>query len=193
MTKNWMLYYKAGVALGGIVVIELAILIVAITPLPSVNGANGCVFTDHPQLLIDAQALRESPEAEFADVRAFMLSRYDSSLQTARHAPSDFSGQAERLKRAVQTEDASRLVQLLERAEVEYEAAVKAVVAFSRSNAELESFARAFEEEWMPEGEGVAVQRRECTEHEHDVLEKDHGASNDLASSAITPEGGGDR
>lgn len=191
MTRNWILHYKTGVALGGIVVIELAILIAAITTLQRADDAKESVFTDHPQVLIDAQALRESPEAEFADVRGFLLSRYDGSLERARHARIGFSGQGERLKRAVQTEDASRLVQLLERAEVDYEAAVKAVVAFSRSNAELERFARAFEGKLMPER--AAQERHEFTEHERTTFEKDHGASNVLASSAITPKGGGDR
>ncbi len=193
MIREWMINYRTGVAVGGIVVLEVAILIVAITTFQRVNHARESVFTDHSQILMDAQALPETSAAGFADARGFLLSRYGSSLETARHGPIESSGLGERLKGAVQTEDTRRFVQVIERAEVEYEAAVKAVVALSRTNAELEMLARALGAELTPERGRTAQWGRESREPDRDVLDEDLAASNVLASSAVAPKRGEDR
>ena len=189
MARSWTFGKKIAAGFAAVVVLLILISAIAVYALRTVVASKDRVLEVEAQNLVDAEKLRGNVEARSAAVRAYLLTRDERFLEQTTSALADFAATITRLKAAVFTEEGRRLVDLVERAGVEYQAAVDRVNALRKTDAALDVVSRAFDSEILPKREALDQSVSSFAALQQRLLDEGKSAATDTASSATTAVG----
>ena len=153
MTRAWTFGQK--IAAGFAVIVGLAMLVagIAIYSLKTVVASKDHVIEVNAQNLADAQRLRAAGERKGGAARGYFLTREPAFLEQMKSARAEFSAAITGLKTRTYTDEGKRLVDQIERAEAEHQAALDGVIALRSATADAVS--QAFDRDVLPKREAL--------------------------------------
>jgi methyl-accepting chemotaxis protein len=189
MTRSWTFGQK--IATGFAAVVALAILLsgIAAFALKTVVASKDRVLEVNARNLIDAERLRSATERKGSAARAYFLTREATFLERMKSARGEFTAIITDLKADTYTVEGKRLVDQIERAEAEHQAALDRVVSLRSTSATIEAVGRAFEEDVFPKREALDQSVSTFAVLERRLLDSGTAASTATASSAKTALG----
>jgi methyl-accepting chemotaxis protein len=185
MNRNWTFGQKIAAALAVVVVLAVTVAAVAVYALRSVVSVKDHVITVNAQNLVDAERLHALREKNSAAVRGYLFAREGVYLEAIRAARADSAAVLARLRKSVFTDEGRQLLDQIERADLEHQAAVDQVVALRQTSAQQDSLVRAYEEQVAPKRDALNRQIDAFISLENRLLEDGRRASSDRATSAI--------
>jgi len=186
MGRSWSFGRKSGAGFAVIVAMALLGGVISVLSLRSVVNGKDLVITTYAQHLIDAQRLRAATEAKGAANRGYLFTRNDRFLQERKAAQADFNAILERLRARVKTEEDRRLIEQIDRAASDHQAAADDAVARTKAADSPEEVARHFEEEVVPRRRVLDQHLDEFIGRQEQLLEEGMRVSTETSSSAIT-------
>lgn len=186
MFRHWTFGQRVAVGFTVTVVLALAIGGVAIYGLRTVVAGKDRVTDVNAQRLIDAQSLRASAEAKTGAARGFLFTRDEQFLTRMREARTAFLETLSRVKQTADSQDVRSLAEAIERAETDHQQAMDQVIALRRTDASVESVARAFEEQMLPRRDQFDASLRSFLSREERQLQQAKQAATDAASATVT-------
>ena len=179
------------IAAGFAAVVALAILLsgIAAYALRTVVASKDRVIEVNARNLIDAERLRSATERKGSAARGYFLTRDAAFLERMKSARGDFAAIITDLKTHTYTDEGRGLVDQMERAEAQHQAALDRVVSLRSTNATIEAVARAFDEDVLPKREALDQSVSAFVVLEQRRLDDGRAASTAAASSAQTAVG----
>lgn len=176
---------KVGAGFAAIVGLTIVISAVAVHALKGVVSSKDRVITVNAQNLTDAAQLNAGAEAKVVAARGFLLSRDDKFLDQMRAKRQWFMQVLERLRSRVDTSEGQRILDQLERAENDHQAAMDRMIALRKTEAPVTTVARQFDDEVSPKRDVLDQEIQSFITHESNLLEDAKKASTETAQSAV--------
>jgi CHASE3 domain sensor protein len=186
MIRHLTFGQKVGAGFAVTVVLSVAIGVVAIYALRSVVGNKDRVISVNAHLLIDAQKLYASVEKKGGASRGFLLTREERYVGEMKEARAEFMTVMGQLKQNGGSEEERRLLAAIERSEAEHQLALDHVMALRRTEASIDTVARAFEAQVAPRRARLDDDIESFVSGEEQLLEGAKRASTATASLATT-------
>lgn len=186
MTRNWTFGQRVGAGFALTVALALCLAIVAIVTLRSVVTSKDQVINVNAQLLVDAERACTLIEGKSSAGRAFLLTREERWVEQMRASRGKFAAIVGRLKAHVYTDEGRRLVDSIEREEVEHQEALERAIALRRTDTPLEPITRAFDEQVVPKRDRLYADLLAFSAREERLLQDANRLATEVASTAIT-------
>jgi CHASE3 domain sensor protein len=158
---------KLAIAFALTIALVIATGVVGVVTLRDVVAAKDRVITVDTQVLADAERLRTASERQVATVRRFLISREPVALERLAAARADLAAILERLQARVTTDEGRQLLATVAAAAEAHRAATEEVIALRRTEAPIDTVARAYEERVGPRRDALdsalhALERRQA-------------------------------
>jgi len=186
MGRSWSFGQKLGAGFAVIVAMALLGGVISILSLRSVVNGKDLVITTYARYLIDAERLRAATKAMSAANRGYLFTRDDRFLEERSSALSEFAAILARLRTQVEAEEDRRLIDRIDRAGADHQAASDAAIAKTKADESPEEVARQFEEEVVPRRKALDQHLDEFIDRQEQLLDEGTRASTETSSSAIT-------
>jgi methyl-accepting chemotaxis protein len=185
MWGSWTFGRK--IAAGFAVVLAFTIVVgaVAIYALRGVVADKDRVITVNAENRLDAEKMRANLETKVAVARGYLLTSDGGRLADMREARAQFHAILARLRSRIADGEARRLLESVERAEGEHQAAMDATIEQRRALPHVDAVAERFETEVMPKREVLSREIEAFTTHEAHLLGEARQAASDAAASAM--------
>jgi len=185
MTRNRTFGQKVGAGFALTVGLALIIGAVAIYALRSVVSSKDTVISVHGQNITDAERLATAGARSVGAVRGYLLSKQEQHLAELREDRAAFQSLLARLRRQTHDAEGTRLLDEIEKRDVDWRPAADKVMAMRQADAPTEAIVRRFDDEVVP--------RRDAMFHAIDafgawgegVLEREKQAATNTASTAV--------
>ncbi|MGH8471138.1 MAG: HAMP domain-containing methyl-accepting chemotaxis protein [Gammaproteobacteria bacterium] len=149
MARNWTFGQKIGAGFAVTVALTLVIGAVAIYALRTVVTAQD-VISVNAYNITDAERLAVASTQRVAAVRGYFLTKQDSHLEELRGHRELFLSILARLRQQVHDPEGRRLIEDIERKEVDYRTTSEKVIALRQGEAAMDVIVRKFDEEVAP-------------------------------------------
>jgi methyl-accepting chemotaxis protein len=189
MNRSWTFGKKIAAGFAAVIVLSILISAIAVYALKTVVASKDRVIDVNAQNLVLAEKLRGTIEGRSAAARGYLLTREERFLEQMKSARTDFAATITRLKTALYTDEGKRLIDLVERAEAEYQAASDRVIALRKTDAAPDAVSRAFDSEVLPKREALDQSISSFAAQEQRLLDEGKKAATNTASSATTAVG----
>jgi methyl-accepting chemotaxis protein len=193
MNRSWTFGKKIAAGFAAVIVLSILISAIAVYALKTVVASKDRVIEVNAQNLVLAEKLRGTIEGRSAAARGYLLTREERFLEQMKSARTDFATTITRLKTALHTDEGKRLIDLVERAEAEYQAASDRVIALRKTDAAPDAapdaVSRAFDSEVLPKREALDQSISSFAAQEQRLLDEGKKAATNTASSATTAVG----
>jgi methyl-accepting chemotaxis protein len=186
MEQGWTFGKKLGFGFSITVFLTVAISAVAIYALRQVVEDKDQVITIQAQSAILAERMQADVEHKVSASRAFLLTKEESSLDTARSARSDFLTRLAELRDRIATAESRKLVDDVEKREAAHQSALDRVIAQRRSEPSTDVVARAFETDVHPKMLDLRQSIKTFVDRELRLLSEGQKAASDSASYATS-------
>lgn len=186
MGRHWTFGQRLGAGFALTITLAVAIGAVAVYALRTVVTSKDLVITVKAPLLTDAERIRGAASAKGDAIRGFLLTRDDRFLQEGRAADGVLGAALDRMRPQIRSEDARRLLDLVDRRRAEHQQALDSVVAQRRGELSVEVVAKAFDEQVVPKRVQLDAAIDDFVATESKVLEAARAASTETASSSMT-------
>lgn len=150
MKRGWTFGQKMGAGFGVVVALTALVGIVAVTALRRAVESQEKVLAVNATLLQDAEKAESAVWQKVAASRAFFLGAEPRYLDDIRQARAELAAILEVLKRIVETEDGRTLVDRIERAEADHQAAMERLLEMRRKSVGEVALEQAFATELTP-------------------------------------------
>jgi methyl-accepting chemotaxis protein len=174
-----------GAGFAATVVLAVLISAIAIYALLAVVASKDRVISVNAQNLVDAQKLHAAGERAVAAARGSLLGSEARFHEEVRMARADFGETLDRLRGHVYTDEATRLLDQIERAWTDYRQASDRAIALRATDVTPDGVARHFNEEVAPRHEAVGQQINAFVSLEERRLDEGKRTSTATASFAI--------
>jgi len=186
MGRTWSFGQKLAMGFGVMVAVAVAMGVVAVLSLRGVVASKDQVITVYAQSLIEAEKLHAAVEERASAIRGFLLTKEDRFLDQMRSAQAEITAVLGTLRTRVVTDEGKRLVDQIERAAADHQAAADGVIAKRKADATAEQAARLFDDEVLPKRTILGRHLSSFVSREERLLEDGKRASTETSSSAIT-------
>jgi methyl-accepting chemotaxis protein len=184
MARSWTFGRKVGVGFAGIVVLLILISAIAVYALKAVVASKDRVIEINAQYLIDAEKLRGNTERMGGALRGYLLTREEQFLDQMKAAQADFGATIAGLAAIANTDEEKRLVDHIERSEVEYIAARDRIISLRKTDTAIDAVTRAFDSELLPKREAIDQAVSALASLEQRFLDEGKKSATSTASSA---------
>lgn len=185
MTRSWSFGRKVGAGFAVTVAFSVLIAAVAVYALRTVVAAKDRVIEVNARNLIDAQELEAVINGKTAASRAFLLDRSEQSLERMQEYRRNAIELLGRLRTQTYTEEGRRIVDRIERAEADHQAAIDKAIAARRGDAPIEAVIRLFEDEATPRRDVLRREVESLVARDERLLEDEKRAATDAAATAV--------
>ena len=186
MTRSWTFGQKTAAGFAAIVGLAMLVAAIAIYSLKNVVASKDEVIEVNAQNLIDAQRLRAATEQKGGAGRGYLLTRDPAHREQMKAARAEFATVIAKLKAHTYTDEGKRLVDQIERAEAEHQAALDRVIVLRGTTTSIEAVSQAFDQDVLPRRETLDQSVLAFTTLEERLLDKRQKAAAATASSART-------
>lgn len=186
MRRQWTFGQKVGAGFAVTVALAVAISAVSIFALRSVVTSKDRVITVNATRLTDAQRLYASIERKGGALRGYLLTQEERFIAEMAAARAEFAAVVIEMQENLSTDEESRLIDAIQRAEDEHQQASEQVAALRRGNTPIEAVTAQFEAQVTPRRARLDNEIRSFITREEQVLVQESQASSDAASSATT-------
>jgi methyl-accepting chemotaxis protein len=181
MRREWTFGMKIGLGFALLALLTVAIGLVTVYALRTVVEAKDRVINVNAALLADAQELRTLVERKGGSSRGFMLTREERFVAEVEQTRREFAAVLARVRNL---SDDRQTVDTIAQREADHQRAIDEVMALRRTEASIESVARAFEERVLPLRQQLDETVLAFVARETDILRDSAQASSDQASLA---------
>ncbi|HEX9662090.1 MAG TPA: CHASE3 domain-containing protein, partial [Candidatus Binatia bacterium] len=133
MARNWTFGQKVGMGFAVTVILTVVIVAVGVYALRGVVSSKDRVIAVDAQILIDAERLNGWDERKTGGMRGFLMTGDERFLDRMKEARTNFSATLNRLKQNVYTDEGRRLLDAIDRTQVDYQQAVERIIAVRQS------------------------------------------------------------
>jgi len=186
MWGSWTFGRRIAASFAVVLVFTIVIGVVAIDALRTVVADKDRVIAVNAENRLDAERMNANLEEKVAASRGFLLTGDDERLASMRAAQAEFRAILARLRSRIDGDEVRPLLDAIEKAELEHQAAIDDVVVQRRTNAPLDVIAERFDAEVAPKREALARQVDAFTSREARLLGEARQAASDAASAAMT-------
>jgi len=185
MAARWTFARKIGVGFAVAVLLTVAMGAVAVVALRSVTASKDEVIRQSAHLLVEAERLHAWFERRSSAARGFLVAREERFIDELRDADQHMAASTETMKQSVDRDEGLSLIGQVARAEADHAAAIERIVALRRTDADVQTVARAFEDDVLPRREELDTRVQALVTHVERQLDAARTASSDTASAAI--------
>ncbi|MEW6281892.1 MAG: methyl-accepting chemotaxis protein [Candidatus Eremiobacterota bacterium] len=153
--RHWTFGQRIGTGFAAVVALALATGFLSTNVLRQVVGTHQRVVSVYGENLVDANKLALQYARDGMATRGYLLTGDSAFAEDRRAAREEAAALLARLRGRVSTEEERALLDRIERADADLQAAADSVVALRRGNAPLESVAREFAAQVAPRREGA--------------------------------------
>jgi methyl-accepting chemotaxis protein len=189
MNRHWTFGQKIGGSFAFLVVLAIIMGVTAYVALRTVVSLKDRVIDVEAQLLIDAQRVQALAESKSGDARGFLLTRDDRFLGDMQQARTELAEVLQRLRRNIVTDEGGRLVDAIGQAEAAHQRAMDSAIALRRTDATVDTVARAFDAQVLPERQRLDMAIAAFVAREEALLQDAKQASTNTASGYTTTVG----
>jgi CHASE3 domain sensor protein len=186
MARNWTFGQKVGMGFAVTVILTVVIVAVGVYALRGVVSSKDRVIAVDAQILIDAERLNGWDERKTGGMRGFLMTGDERFLDRMKEARTNFSATLNRLKQNVYTDEGRRLLDVIDRTQVDYQQAADRIIAVRQSKTPADVANRLYESEAAPKRSALDGQINSLVAVEEKLLEQARQVSTDSASSAVT-------
>jgi len=185
MARNWTFGQKVGLGFALTVILTIVIVAVGVYALRGVVSSKDRVIAIDAQILIDAERLNGWDERKAGGMRGFLMTGDERFFDRMKEARTNFSATLNRLKQNVYMDEGRRLLDAIDRSQVEYQQAVDRIIAVRQSKTPADVANRLYESEAAPKRSALDGQINSLVAVEEKLLEQARQVSTDSASSAV--------
>lgn len=186
MTRSWTFGQKIAAGFAAVVALAVLLGVIATYALRSVVASKDRVIEVNAGNLIDAERLRSAAERKGGAARGYFLTREAVFIEQMKSARAEFAAILTDLKAQLYTDEGRRLVNRVERAEADHQAALDQVISLRNTGAAVDAVGRAFDEDVFPKREVLDQSLHAFVELEQRLLDDRKAAATAAASSATT-------
>ncbi|MBI3271899.1 MAG: MCP four helix bundle domain-containing protein [Planctomycetes bacterium] len=186
MGQAWTFGRKMAVGFAAIAGLTVLIGGVAAWALHAVVAAKDRVIDVNCQSVADAQTVNTEMARKVASLRGFLLTREERFLQEVRERRSAVTALLARLHPQVDSAEAKRLLDQVDRTRQEYDAAADKVIALRKTEASQESVIKQFDDETLPRRDAMVQALDQFSDHARAALADARQAATNTATFAST-------
>ncbi|WP_141733881.1 HAMP domain-containing methyl-accepting chemotaxis protein [Oligoflexus tunisiensis] len=187
MTKTWSFKRKIGTGLAVVVALTVLISAIAVYALNTVIASKDRVISENAQVLTDAARLDAALEWKVSAGRGFLLAHESDYIDKMKKARGEFHKILGQIRSHVDMNSPSqRLIDQIEQAEGEHQAAMDQVIALKMEGASAEAVSKGFSEKTSPRREVLNQRTTAFVSHEQSLLAEAKKAATDAAYSAMS-------
>lgn len=186
MATKWSFGQKVAASFTAVVSLTILISAVGVYALKSAVASKDRVITVNAPNLNDAVKLNQFAESKVAAARGFLLARDDKYLDLMRAQRSEFTQTLGRLKSHTPAAEGLRMLDGIERAENDHQAAMDRAIALRKTDVQMATVLRLFDDEVSPKRDALDQQIQAFMTREEGLMQEARKASTDAAQSAIS-------
>jgi len=186
MARSWTFGKKIAAGFAAAALLSLLIGVIGVYGLMTVVASKDRVLEVEAQNLVDAEKLHGTVEGRSAGARGYLLLREERFLEQNESALATFTATLTRLKMRAYTDDGKHLLDLVERGDTEYQAALGRVITLRKTDAALDAVVRAFESDVLPKREALDQAVSAYAALDQRLLDEGKKAATDQASLVTT-------
>ncbi|MGE0453561.1 MAG: methyl-accepting chemotaxis protein [Vicinamibacteria bacterium] len=185
MARNWTFAQRLAAGFAACVLLTIVVAAVAVRALSAAVESKDSVISGNALALIEAQRLGTAREEKGSAARAFLLTREERQLDKMRVARRDFGASLGRLRTRATAAEERALLDGIEEAEAEHQAALDRVIELRRGAATIEAVSRAFDDDAGPKRDQLHNALASFISREEKQLEDARRESSAAAASAM--------
>jgi len=186
MKRSWTFGKKLAAGFAAVAVLSLLISAIGVYGLMTAVAGKDRVIEVEAQNLVAAEKLRGTVEGRSSAARGYLLTGDEQFLEQNKSMLAVFAATLTRLKMLADTDDSKHLLDLVERADAEYQTALGRVLALRKTDAAIDAVIRAFSSEVLPKREAIDESVSAYVALDERLLEEGKKAATDKASVATT-------
>jgi len=186
MNKNWTFGQKLAGGYAVMVMFAIIMSAVSVYALRAAVTSKDKVISTNAQILLDAERMDSDMEKMVSTVRGYVLLPEERFLTRLRTAREEFAVTQARLKSAVYTDEARRMLEAVERSAGEYRQTSDQLITLARAQAKTEIITRFLDDKMLPLRDQFTEHIRAFVAYEEKHLAEAKQESTDIATNAVT-------
>ena len=184
MSQQWTFGQKIALGFTATVLMTGLISLIASLSLNSAVASKDHVIEYNAQNLIEAAKLETAAESKTSNGRAYLLTGDARTLEGMRQSRQVFKTTLENLRTTADDQNVKALLDRVEQAESEQQAALERTIALRKNRADISATSRSFEELVLPRYFQLSTAMNQFVQHEKRALTSGQVASTEAASRA---------
>lgn len=185
MKKGWTFGQKMGAGFAVVVALTALVGVVAVTALRRVVDSQKHVLSVNAELLLEAERVESTLWQKVAASRAYFLGAEPRYLDDIRQSRTELAAILEGLKRKVPTAEGRKLVDRIERAEADHQAAMERLLEMRKTKSADAALEKAFADELTPRLQTLRTAVAAFVDRQQALLDAATAKSQSEVSTAI--------